>query len=161
MASNNSQQLTPASEWRKPREEGYEITLLSGRTAKLRPVALDVLISSGGLPDVLTPFAAQTLWQEREPDEIADAAEMAKSYSELINAIVPAAFLYPKVVENPEEDDEIGLDDIDFADKIQVFNLATAGAMALRKFRDQQGGNVEAGPDREGDGDKAEQAATD
>lgn len=154
--SENGQQPTPAAQWRKPREEGVNITLLSGNTATIRPVALDVLVSSGKLPDLLTPIAAQTLWRERDPQDIADAADTAKQYADLINAVIPAAFLYPKVVEEPEADDEIALDDIEFGDKVQVFNLATAGALTLRKFRERQVANVESGTDGEGDGNEAE-----
>lgn len=149
---------TPAQEWRKPREEGFNITLLSGNVATLRPVALDVLIKSGQLSDVLTDMAAQMLWEqeEKEPDDIAKKADVARGYADLINAVVPAAFLYPKVVDEPTEDDEIGLDDIEFSDKVQAFNLAISGAMVLRKFRERQVADAETESDGESNGNEAE-----
>lgn len=161
MTSENEYNPTPAAEWRKPREEGYTVTLLSGNRATLRPVALDVLIASGELPDVLTPIAAQSLWQDRETQDIAEAGDVAKQYADLVNAVVPAAFLYPQVVEDPQGEDEISLDDIDFQDKVQVFNLATAGAMFLRKFREKQSRDVEAEQDGEDDGNAAQSPAAD
>jgi hypothetical protein len=129
---------TAAVSWRRAREEGELITLPSGNVARLRPVALDVLITSGGIPDLLTPIAAKTLWSETDPADIAQASELAEGFAKLVNAIMPAAFIEPRVVENPTADDEIGLDDIQFDDKVAVFNLVTAGAYTLRKFRERQ-----------------------
>lgn len=149
--------VTPTSgrAWRKAREEGYIITLPSGNVAKLRPVALDVLITSGKLPDLLTPIAARTLWTEDSPQKIAEQAELAQGYAELVNVIVPAAFLSPRIVDSPQADDEISLDDLDFTDKVAVFNLCTAPAAALETFRNQQAANVDTLRNGKGDGDTA------
>lgn len=154
-------QVTSAAAWRQPREEGYVVTLPSGNAARLRPVALDVLITSGSLPDLLTPVAASTLFQERELSAIGEQGQVAQQYAELINAVVPAAFLEPRVVENPTADDEISLDDVDFSDKVAVFQLATAGAVALRTFRERQAASVDALPDGKSDGHTAKRARAD
>lgn len=154
-----NEKATTGKAWRKAREEGYLITLPSGNVARLRPVALDVLITSGQLPDVLTLMAASHLWsdQEYEPGDIAKQSEMAKDYADLINAVIPAAMLSPRVVDEPDADDEITLDDIEFADKIAVFNLSTAGATALRGFRDKQARDVEIVPNGQTKQPKAKQ----
>ncbi|HKI69926.1 MAG TPA: hypothetical protein VKA67_10080 [Verrucomicrobiae bacterium] len=141
--TNNGLQPTNAAEWRKPREEGELITLPSGNVARLRPVALDVLLTSGGIPDLLTPIAAKTLWVETEPEQIGNVGELAEGFAKLVNVIIPAAFMEPAVVEEPKGDGEISLDDIDWSDKVYVFNLVTAGPYAMRKFREQQTRNVE------------------
>lgn len=158
MSKNSATKVTTGLSWRKPREEGFLVTLPSGNTARLRPVALDVLITSGKLPDLLTPVAASTLFQEQDVAKIGEQGKVAQQYAELINAVVPAAFLSPRIVESPTEDDEISLDDVDFSDKVAVFNLATAGAVALRSFRDRQAAGVGALPDGKGNGDKAKRA---
>ncbi len=147
---------TSAAEWRKAREEGYVVTLPSGHVARLRPVALDVLIISGKLPDLLTPLAAKSLWIETDGEEIANEAEKAKGYAELINIIVPAAMVEPRVVDDPTGDDEISLEDIDFADKAAIYQLATQPAEVLRRFRDKQKRNVAAVSDGQGDGTATE-----
>jgi hypothetical protein len=143
--NQNGTKPTGAADWKKAREEGYVITLPSGKVARLRPVALDVLIMSGTLPDILTQVAAGSLFVEQEYETIAQG-EMAQRYTELINIIVPAAFLEPKIAinGNPPAADEITLDDIDFADKVIVFNLATGGSRSLELFRQEQGRNVQA-----------------
>jgi hypothetical protein len=147
---------TPAAAWRKAREEGFNITLPSGNVATLRPVALDVLVANGELPDLLIGVAAQTLWKATEPEDIANAGDLAQGFAQLVNAVIPAAFLYPRVVEEPKEDNEIGLADISFEDKVAVFNLATAGVSALKKFRERQEANVDDIPDGDGNSDQAE-----
>ena len=129
---------TSASEWRKAREVGEVVQLMSGKWIRLRPVSLDRLIMSGKLPDLLTPVAARTLWIETDLETIGEQAELARSYTELVNTIVPLAVMEPKIVENPQEDDEISLDDIEFRDKVAIFQLATQGAEMLKSFREGQ-----------------------
>lgn len=140
---------TPGSTWRKPRTVGETVTLPSGNVATLRPVALDMLIASGKLPDLLTPIAAKSLWTETDTSTIADQVETAKGFAELVNLIVPAAMLTPRIVENPQGDDEISLEDIDFSDKIAIFQLATGGSQVLKSFREQQEKRMEPVPDGE------------
>lgn len=148
-------QVTSAGQWRKAREEGTIVTLPSGHVARLRPVALDVLITSGRLPDFLTPVAASTLFAEQEMEKIAEHGKVAEQYAQLINAVVPAAFLEPRVVAGEPGEGEISLDDVEFVDKVAVFNLATAGARALETFRSRQESDVDALQDGKGNGDKA------
>lgn len=151
----NGQHPTPANVWRKAREEGEIITLPSGNVARLRPVPLDLLIISGGIPDLLTPIAAKTLWVEQDPEAIGNATELAEGFAKLVNIIVPLAFLEPRVVEEPGEG-EISLDDIEFSDKVAVFNLATAGAFALGKFREEQARSLAALRNGQSDSGEAE-----
>lgn len=150
---------TPAKAWRQPREEGYLIPLPSGNVARLRPVALDVLILSGELPDLLSPIAAKMLWEDL-PDvaEIANAAELATGTAKLMNHVCRAAMMEPPVAAMGEEpkDGEIALEDIDFQDKSIIFQLAISPAVAMRNFRDRQAAGLDAVPDGESNGDKAE-----
>jgi len=135
-------QVTPAAAWRKPRLEGYTVTLPSGNTVRLRPVALDMLILTGKLPDLLTPIAARSLWVDTNADAIGKEVELARGFTELVNIVVPAALLEPCMVDDPQADNEIGPNDMDFADKLAVFQLATQPAEVLRQFREQQTGSL-------------------
>jgi len=143
MSENNVKEVkmqpTSASMWRKARLEGYTVQLPSGLFATIRPVALDQLVKTGLLPDLLSPIAARSLWAETESDDIAKDPEMNKRFLELIDLIVPMAMMIPAVVENPNsQKEEIKLEDIDFLDKVGIFNLATQPAEMLKTFRDQQ-----------------------
>lgn len=144
---------TSAAAWRKPREEGFLITLPSGNVARLRPVALDVLITSGKLPDMLTPIAAKTLWVEEDVTAVGEIPELAKGFAELVNFVLPAAFLEPVVIADGEPGaGEIHIEDIDFSDKVAVFNLVTSGAASLGKFREQQTRSLDTVPDGKSNG---------
>lgn len=144
---NMPSQPTTGKEWRTPREEGYLIILPSDNVARIRPVALDVMISSGILHDELTPLAAKTIWTEIDVDKIADVTEMATGMAELFGVVCKAAFLEPKIVDDPTEEDEISLDDLSFEDKASVFQLAIQPARVLEKFRDKQARDVAPLPD--------------
>ena len=146
--------VTLGSAWRKPREDGTIVTLPSGNVCKLRPVALDVLLKNGTLPDLLSPIAAKALWIETNTEAIGDQAEMAKGFADLANIVTAAAMLEPRVVEVAEADDEVTLDDIEFADKIAIFQLATGGSTVLRKFHEQQ--NTDVSPTRDSENIRAE-----
>lgn len=130
--------VTSGKQWRKAREEGFIIKLPSGNTVKIRPVPMDQLLKRGKIPDMLSPLAAKTLWSEIASNEIGESEELSGKYIELMDLIVPIATLEPKIVDNPVEDDEISLDDIDFMDKLAIFNLVIQPSEVLRRFRDNQ-----------------------
>lgn len=160
MTKSTQPEVTTAAVWKLARKEGEIITLPSGNVARLRPVSLDILITSGTMPDMLTPVAAKTLWSDEGTDynDIAALPEMAKGFADLVNFVVPAAFIEPVVVEKDKKPgtDQISIEDVEFGDKVAVFNLATSGAATLRKFREQQARNVEDVPDNESNGDTPE-----
>lgn len=143
--------LTPTSGavWRQPREQGYTVTLPSGNVATLRPVALDSLLAAGEIPDLLSPVVAKTLWAETEPAALAEQGELAKGFLELIALVVPLAMMEPIVVNEPRADNEIALDDIELADKVGIFNLATGGASVLKSFLAEETKRLDAISDRE------------
>lgn len=140
--AKREQRPTSGREWRKPREEGYVITLpSSGYSVRLRPVPLPTLVVQGKIPDTISPLAAEALWGADEDDK-RDAKELLTATMELYDFVCRAAFVEPKIVDEPQGDDEISIDDVDFYDKQAVFNAALAPGAALRNFRDQQGRNV-------------------
>lgn len=140
--SGRARNATNWREWRRPRQEGATVTLPSGNIAKLRPVALDMLVSSGRLPDLLSPIAARSIWSVTDQEALAKDPDLSKSMIDLINEIVPAAMLEPRCVPLGVEPGpgEIELADIDFVDKAVIFQMATEGAELLRMFRAEQTG---------------------
>lgn len=145
------------------------MTLPSGNVVRLRPVDMSVMMLEGRIPDLLSPLAAKSLFLGIEEDDMlnledAEAFEKVKEIApdmlKLYNIVTKAAFLEPRIVENPEGDDEISIEDVDAADKAAVFAYTSQGAAALKFFRDQQNADVEpthdgAGirPEAEPDGD--------
>jgi hypothetical protein len=70
----------------------------------------------------------------------------------LINAVCRAAFVQPRIVDEPATDDEITIDDVTIIDRYFVFQLATQPAEVLRTFMFPAAGAVATVPDSEGDG---------
>jgi hypothetical protein len=133
---------TPATAWRQEREVGFLYTLPSGRVARLRPVSLAGLIRTGKIPNLLIPIVARLLWAQvgqidARPAEVKEAEEQAH-FIELVAAIVPAAVLYPKIVDNPQAQDEISIDDLTFADQLALYTIAKMPAEVLELFRQEQ-----------------------
>ncbi len=148
---------TGAKEWGQPYKEGVEIRLPSGNEVRLRPISLDVLLLQGNLPDFLTPIVARALWAETPLEDIENEADLATGFAELVNEIVPAVMLEPKVIgEGEPEEGEILLEWIEFPDKVFIFNLAIQPVEVMRKFRDEQIANVDSVSDGEESGDETE-----
>jgi len=154
--------VTGASEWKVPYVEGIEITLPSGKAVSLRPVSMDTMLLQGKISDLLTPLVAKAMWEETPADEIASKAELAKGFSELVNTIIPAAVLSPKVITSGEPgEDEILLDWIEFGDRTFIFQLVIQPVELLYSFRDEQRANLDAVPTGEESGDEAEPVRVD
>lgn len=147
---------TSAKEWREPREKGFIVTLPSGNVARIRPVALDVMIQDGTLPDLLSPLAAKSLWTETEIEDIGNVAELATGMADLFGYVCRASLLDPRIADDAEDlgDGEIALADVSFDDKASIFQLAIQSAQVLRKFCEQQAADVEL--IRDGDGTEPE-----
>lgn len=159
---NGQLQPTPASEWRKPREEGDAYRLPSGRVAMLAPVSIMSLMRLGRIPDLLTPFAASLLYEEKDIEELGKDPQLAESSAQMAEAICRASFRNPVIVDEPTPGEaEISLDDLDDVDKAFVMQLMIQPMEVLRKFRRQQARSLETVPDDEGDGDEAQPADSD
>jgi len=152
---------TRGVEWRKPREEGFTLALPSGNVARIRPVALDVLLRQGAVPDLLTSWVAKTIYEGVDTEELdrllgaENLVEQSDEMLSLIDAICTAAFVEPRIVEDPQEDDEIAIEDVELGDRGAVFSLAVLPAQALRSFLERQAAGVEPVPDGDGDGPAA------
>lgn len=148
-------EVTPAADWRSPRVDGVEIDLPSGKVARLRPVDMSVMLLDGTIPDLLSPLAAKSVWLGVDTPSAEDEKgyekikEIAPDLLKLYNIVTKAAFVYPRVVDDPKEEDEITLDDIDAVDKVAVFSYVTQGVAVLEFFRDQQSADVGPVPDGE------------
>lgn len=160
MTDEQEQRVTSGSDWRKPREEGFIKTLPSGKSARLRPVDMGVLLASGEVPNLLTPLAVGRIMGEEELEEPVDENEALREHTtemvELMNLVCKASFLEPRIVEEPTEDNEISIEDLEFSDRSFVWSLATQGAEMLRKFRLGEVPGVDDVSDSGDDGAEAE-----
>lgn len=164
---------TSGAAWRAARETGVPVQLPSGNIAHLRPVPPERLVAQGEIVDILTPLVAQMLFagadataetiekaigavlgdgeEDPDPEQLRSAATNLVNIERVCDLVCRAAFVNPIIVDDPQADNEIGLDDLDLADKVHVFTLALRGAAALQHFRAQPETDVE--PVSNGQGD--------
>jgi hypothetical protein len=143
-------QPTPALEWRRLVESdkrGYVVELASGMQVRLRPVSIERMLRSGQIPDELSPIAGKSIWSEFSEDSVGTSTNMVLGMFDLLDLICMAAIIEPKIVEDPQADDELSIDDLGTDEKYEVYQLVTQPGWVLRKFCEQQGANVASLPD--------------
>lgn len=151
-------------EWRQEREEaqeGYVKELWSGRVARLRPPDLATLLAAGQIPDPLTDQVYRMVFRGEIAEPLVDMAkadeqgappaEDIQATLALYEVICKAMFVEPRIVDDPQADDEIHIDDVPLVDRIGVWGLAISttalGVGRLKSFRLQPAPDVEAVPD--------------
>lgn len=142
--SKEVMQVTPAAVWRAPRLEGYLKQLPSGRMARLRPVSPADLLLRDDLPSLVKPVIARMLFEgidnpTREIRQMVEQGEgdprqTSREAMVLYDLVCRLAFVEPQIVDNPQADKEIHIDDVELLDRNFVFNICTLGANALRDF---------------------------
>lgn len=142
-------ELTPTlgTEWRK--SATVVLRLPSGRVARIRAVGPDVILRHGSLPDSLTPIIARIMdgnSESAQPQTLDDLRGM----TDFINIVCRCAMVDPRVVDEPTDDHEIGIDDMDWPDKEFLMGAVGASTRLLENFRDQQAGYVDAVVSSEG-----------
>jgi len=162
---------TSGAQWRGVRTQGVPIELPSGNIAHLRPVPPEKLAQEGEILDILTPLVARMLFAGADataetiaqtlgmvaateegatPETLKLAAGDLAQIERVCDLVCKAAFVTPLIVDDPQAEDEISLEDLDLADKVHVFTLALRGAAALQHFRYEPKATMEPVPDGEG-----------
>lgn len=133
----NSQGLTSVREWHQARVNGVPFHFPSGRVSLVRPVSLKGFLKAQQIPDMLTSVVSQFINGSASLETI-PVTEYTKSL-EIIDSFIMDAFVWPKVVETPDEisdpDNEIAVEDISDVDKQTLFQFLGAPASALESFR--------------------------
>lgn len=131
------------AEW-KARLEPREVELSGGLTVLIRPVELQNLVISGRVPLTLLRQAQAIKPQKDGSYKDEEVMKLAG----LIDAVVLAAVVDPKVTEDGGED-SIALADIPYADRVRIFEEANRPAAALQNFRQQPNGDGGVAPNSE------------
>lgn len=149
--------VTPAAEFRAVRERGVIVPLPSGRVVRMRSVRPDQLLKLGHIPDVLATLALKHMYGKLSDTEfyaftdVRDAIPDALAVVESLRVVCTAALIEPRIVETPQADDEIAIDDLTLRDRQHIFDLAFSEVSALASFRDEPDTAVAAVPDEPGD----------
>ncbi len=131
---------TSGRAWREKNQE--EVTLPSGNVALLRRPDMMALATEDDAPNVLAGVVVAAM-QGQDMKQLEIKPTGLKDLVALLNKIARAAFVSPKIVDNPQGEDEIALADVSLADKswILTWAMGTDGAAAAR-FPGEPGGGV-------------------
>ena len=111
--------VTSGAQWRQARVFGELVPLPSGNVARLRKLSLLGFMRKGKIPDPLSAVINEMVAGKRR--EAADL-DTFSDFADLLDLICREAFVEPKIVDDPQEDGEISIEDIDFQDRMAVFN---------------------------------------
>lgn len=129
--------VSNAKEWRKNRQEGFEVTFASGLVARIRPIAVDFFIRVGKIPDLLTPFVVKLASEGMAEFPQVSTLKDVKEFNEFLDQLTLFAFVYPEVKDTggdpnfPLNDDQISLDDVSYQDKLAVLRALMVPAHQL------------------------------
>lgn len=158
-ADMDDMSVTSAAEFRRMREQGEVITLpITNRRVRMRTVKPAELLRLGKIPDPLTELVMKVLFGPLSQDEynaffsLSERADHALAVTESLRVVCTAALLEPRIVDDPQAEDEIHIDDLEDIEQRFIFDLAMMAASELSRFRTRQAADV--GPVPEGEGDK-------
>jgi len=133
--------VTSGKEWRGEREEGRLKRLPSGKVVQLGKIRLRDLMTQGELPNPLMPHVIKMMGGKKwEAESEADVQFLF----DLLDFVCIKGFVEPKIVEEPEADDEISVRDVDFEDQLFVFDYVQSEIRFLTPFRPKRGADVAA-----------------
>lgn len=144
--------ITLGKTMRKPREEGFALIFPSGNRYRVRFPTAAELLRRGNLPNPLMRFVVDAYYggvTQAKFDAFLAAQERAEAAAEMdasVKVICEAMFMEPRVVDAPQADDEVSIDDIPPEDQNWALQLAFMRAQLLAPFRDEQAADVESVP---------------
>ena len=142
--------VTSAAEFRRVREQGEVITIpQTGRVVRMRVVKPAALLRLGTIPDPLSDLVIHILYgkvthaEYESFFELKERKEQAVDLADSLRVVCTAALIEPRIVDEPQADDEIHIDDLEDSEQRFIFDLAMLEATGLSRFRQRQASDVE------------------
>lgn len=131
--------VTSGAQWRKLREKGTPVQLPSGNVAVLRPVSFEELIRAGKIPNPLMDTLRRMMGLDAfdQADKPRDVLQDTNEMIDLMEIICVSAFLNPRIVDDPVEDDEISFFDVSATDREFVLEWVQGPLNETRPFRSE------------------------
>jgi hypothetical protein len=143
-------QVTSAQAWKKAASEGTPLTVPSGNTCLVRLPGMEVFVRKGLIPNSLMPIVQEAMAKGRAPQNMNVEAnpKMLEEMMDLMDAVTVYCVLEPKVASTPadgqaRDENILYVDEVDFNDKLFIFQVAVGGTSDLEKFREGLGEHLE------------------
>lgn len=167
---------TDVNSWRQKR--GDPVELPSGNVALVSKPDLRKFLHGGDVPDSLTQLVRAQISEDqekikKEQEQIAEREGMLEDFFNYMDYIVTQTVIEPTLLPVPTRENEDGeledvphderdldaglyIDEVDFDDKLFLFNFAIRGSKDLESFRVEQAQLMGSVPDGEGLSGEAE-----
>ena len=143
-------QVTSAQAWKKAASEGTPLTVPSNNTCLVRTPGMEVFVRKGLIPNSLMPIVQEAMAKGKAPKSLDMPADpkMLDEMMDLMDAVTIYCVLEPKVSPTPAEgairdEETLYVDEVDFNDKLFIFQFAVGGTSDLEKFREGLGEHLE------------------
>jgi hypothetical protein len=139
---------TPASQWKKA-SAGVPLEVPSGNTALVRNSGMQVFLTKGLIPNSLLPIVRQAMSGKQPEINLEEITEdQLQDMITLFDAVVVHCVVEPRVLPIPAEDnmrlaDVLYVDEVDFDDKMFIFQWVVGGTRDLEQFRKEQAASLE------------------
>lgn len=134
-------QPTSGRAMREMREQGMVLPFPSGNYYRVRSVGAARLLRRGKLPNVLLPFVTDAIYNGMDEDKLdkfrtlQEKQESALEFLESLRIVCEEMFMEPRIVADPQADDEIAIDDLVIIDQWIAFERAFGVVRAYMPFR--------------------------
>jgi len=148
-------EVTSAKQWKKKTSKGTPLVVPSGNTCLVRTPGMQVFIKQGLIPNSLMPIVQEAMSKGRAPKNMEldtnKNPELLNEMMDLMDAVTVYCVIEPKVAPEPAEgvvrdEDTLYVDEVDFNDKMFIFQYAVGGTSDLAKFREELSEHMEAVP---------------
>lgn len=162
MGDSKTLLVTSGKAMRAGREQGAVLPFPSGNNYRVRIPGAAGLLKRGNLPNPLMRFVVDAFYNGVTEDKYQaflspqESGDGARELVESLRAICEEMFMEPRVVAEPQGDDEATADDIPLMDRMWAFRLAFAPSEVLYPFRGEQAADVESVPQTQDNAQAAE-----
>lgn len=148
---------TKRSQWVNPTKE---VQLPSGYIVEMRPLGYDLVLKCEHVPDFITSMVVRAFKGEGAALNI-DQFKQLGEFVDFLGECCQLCLVHPSVVvaPDPNDDDQITPDMLDFEDKAFIFQTLGKPPRWLDNFRPQQTGDVQTGAEKQPVSDAAEPTA--
>lgn len=146
-------EVTSAKAWKQKTSTGTPLVVPSGNTCLVRTPGMQVFIKQGLIPNSLMPIVQEAMNKGRAPKNMDfdtdKNPELLNEMMDLMDAVTVYCVIEPKVEpapasEDQRDEDTLYVDEVDFNDKMFIFQFAVGGTSDLAKFREELGEHMEA-----------------
>lgn len=133
---------------------GHLIKLPSGQTCRARRPGMDLFVKQGMIPNSLMPMVTKALSEHKPPSQrdvgrsLDVTTELLSEMGKMYDAIAAYVITEPTVLPTPEQEsdrdpEQLYADELEFEDKMFLFNWAVGGSSDVERFRKEQASALE------------------